>query len=148
MTVTLQDITRDNWQECVRLQVTDDQRRFVAPNMFSLAQAKYEPECVPQAIYDGEMMVGFLMYREADYSLAKAWWIDRLMVGVEYQRQGYGRAGMLALLERLKAGRGYAAVLISFVPDNIAARDLYASLGFVDTGEIEHGEIVYRLRLS
>jgi diamine N-acetyltransferase len=52
------------------------------------------------------------------------------------------------LLERLKAQPGYTAILISFVPENVAARNLYASLGFVDTGEIEEGEIVYRLPLD
>jgi diamine N-acetyltransferase len=145
MTITLQDITRDNWRECVRLKVAPEQERFVAPNMFSLAQSKYEPGYVPQGIYDGETMVGFLMYREEDYGLGKVWWIDRLLVGAQYQRRGYGRAGMELLLERLKATPGYAAVLISFVPGNNSARDLYASLGFVDTGEIEDGEIVYRL---
>ncbi|MCB9450541.1 MAG: GNAT family N-acetyltransferase [Anaerolineaceae bacterium] len=148
MTISLQDITRDNWRECIRLKVADGQERFVAPNMFSLAESKYEPDCIPTAIYDDETMVGFLMYRAADYGLAKVWWIDRLMVGAQYQRRGYGRVGMELLLERLQATPGYAAALISFVPGNDAARNLYASLGFTDTGEIEDGEIVYRLRLE
>ncbi|MBZ0276257.1 MAG: GNAT family N-acetyltransferase [Anaerolineae bacterium] len=147
MTITLRDITRDNWRACTKLKVADGQERFVATNAYSLAQARYEPECLPLAIYDDETMVGFLMYREADYGLAKVWYIDRLLIGAEFQRRGYGRAGMLALIERLRAIPGYAAVLISFVPDNDAARDLYASLGFTDTGEIDYGEIVYRLPL-
>jgi diamine N-acetyltransferase len=130
------------------LKVAPEQERFVASNAFSLAQSKYEPELIPQGIYDGETMVGFLMYRPADFGLAKVWLIYRLMVGKDYQGKGYGRAGMECLLERLRAIPGYNAVLISFVPDNDAARKLYASLGFEDTGEIEDGEIVYRLALN
>jgi diamine N-acetyltransferase len=93
-------------------------------------------------------MVGFLMYRPADFGLGKVWAIYRLMVGKDYQGKGYGRAGMVCLLEYLRAIPGYNAVLISFVPDNDAAQKLYASLGFEDTGEIEDGEMVYRLALS
>lgn len=148
MNIELCEITRENWITCVRLKVADSQTRWVASNAVSLAQSKYEPECVPLAVYDGETMVGFVMYRAEDYGLSKVWFIDRLMVGQDYQRQGYGRAAMLALLERLRAQPGYNAVMISFVPDNDAARHLYSSLGFADTGVIEEGEVVFRLPLG
>lgn len=147
MNVTLRDITADNWRDCVRLKVAPEQERFVASNAFSLAQSKYEPELIPLGIYDNDTMVGFLMYRPADLGLAKVWMVYRLMVARNQQGKGYGRAGMVCLLERLRKIPGYNAVLISFVPDNDAVRKLYASLGFTDTGEIEDGEIVYRLAL-
>lgn len=147
MTITLREITRGNWRECVRLKVADHQQRFVASNAISLAQSKYEPENVPLAVYDDAIMVGFVMYAEEDYGLAKIWFIQRLMIGQQYQGRGYGRAAMEALLKRLAAVPGYEAVLISFVPENEAARALYTSLGFQDTGEIEAGEMVFRLSL-
>jgi diamine N-acetyltransferase len=147
MKVELREVTRDNWLACVRLKVAESQTRWVASNAVSLAQSKYEPECVPLAAYDGETMVGFAMYRPEDYGLSKVWFIDRLMVGQDVQRKGYGRAIMTALLERLRAQPGFAAIMISFVPDNEAARRLYSSLGFEDTGVIEEGEIVFRLAL-
>ena len=145
--MSLCEITRDNWRECVRLKVGDDQQKFVASNAVSLAQSKYEPECVPLAAYDGDTIVGFVMYRPEDYGLSKLWFIDRLMVGTQYQGKGYGRAAMETLIARLKPIPGYNAILISFVPGNEAAEKLYTSLGFVDTGEIDEGEIVYRLAL-
>ena len=147
MKVELREVTRDNWLACVRLKVAESQTRWVASNAVSLAQSKYEPECVPLAAYDGEAMVGFAMYRPEDYGLSKVWFIDRLMVGQDVQRKGYGRAIMTALLERLRAQPGFAVIMISFVPDNEAARRLYSSLGFEDTGVIEEGEIVFRLAL-
>ena len=147
MNITLLEITIDNWRECVRLKVADNQVNFVASNAVSLAQSKYEPESVPLAAYDGDTMVGFVMYHPEDYGVSKLWFIERLMVGLQYQGKGYGRATMEALIARLKAIPGYAAILISFVPENTAAQKLYSSLGFEDTGEIEEGERVYRLGL-
>jgi diamine N-acetyltransferase len=147
LNITLRDITRDNWRECVRLKVAEDQLKFVATNAVSLAESKFYPESVPLAAYDGDTMVGFVMYHPEDYEMSKLWFIERLMVGLQYQGKGYGRATMEALLARLKAVPGYAAILISFVPDNDAAQKLYSSLGFVDTGEVEEGELVYRLGL-
>jgi diamine N-acetyltransferase len=147
MNITLRDITPDNWRDCVRLKVAEDQQGFVASNVYSLAESKYEPDCVPLAVYDGETMVGFIMYAPEDYGLAKILYIARLMIDQRYQGKGYGRAAMEALLERLKSLPGYTAILISFVPENAAAKHLYASLGFQDTGEIDDGEVVYRLPL-
>lgn len=147
MKVELREITQENWRECARLKVAPDQERFVASNVYSLAESKYEPECVPLAVYEGETMVGFVMYLPEDYGLAKVFYIARLMIGHQYQGKGYGRAVMEMLLERLKSVPGYAAILISFVPENTAAQRLYSSLGFQDTGEIDDGEIVYRLPL-
>lgn len=147
MKVELRDVTIDNWRACVRLKVAPEQEKFVASNAVSLAQSKFEPESVPLAAYDGDTMVGFIMYHPEDYGMAKLWFIERLMVGKDYQGKGYGRAIMEALLSRLRPVAGYNAVLISFIPENTAAQNLYASLGFVDTGEIEEGEVVYRLPL-
>ncbi|MBA3869929.1 MAG: GNAT family N-acetyltransferase [Anaerolineae bacterium] len=147
MAVTLREITRDNWRECVDIRVDASQTQFVASNMFSLAQSKYEPECIPLAIYDDEQMVGFVMYKSEDYGLAKTWFIERLLIGADHQKKGYGRAAMTALIERLRSQHGYNAILISFIPGNDIAQKLYSDLGFKDTGELEEGELVYRLAL-
>jgi hypothetical protein len=42
MAVSLRAITKDNFQECVRLRVREDQK-FVATNAYSIAQSKIEP---------------------------------------------------------------------------------------------------------
>ena len=148
MAVSLREITRDNWRECAKIRVEASQTHFVASNLFSMAQAKYEPECVPLAVYDDEQMVGFVMYRPEDHGLAKIFFIDRLMIGEGHQKKGYGRAAMILLIERLRSQAGYNAILISFVPGNDVAQKLYSDLGFQDTGEIDDGELVYRMGLT
>jgi diamine N-acetyltransferase len=149
MTVTLRDITRENWRECARMRVAPTQVNFIASNLYSIAQSKCEPECVPLAVYDDEQMVGFVMYRPEDYGLAKIWFIDRVMIGEDHQQKGFGRAAMLALIDHLRSQTGYNAILISFVPENAVAKKLYSDLGFKNTGETdESGELIYRLGLT
>ena len=49
MKVTLKDIDRENFRAAVKLEVNEDQKNFVAPNVFSIAQSKVEPAFNVQA---------------------------------------------------------------------------------------------------
>lgn len=143
MTITLHEITRENWLPCVRLKVAQEQESFVASNGVSLAQSKYEPEWIPLALYDDEEMVGFVMYGvHRDEGIH---WVLRLMVDHRFQGKGYGRAAMRLLLDRLRALPGCDQVAISYEPENEVARRLYANCGFRETGEVIEGETVARL---
>jgi diamine N-acetyltransferase len=74
--------------------------------------------------------------------------IQRLMVDENYQGKGYGRFGMEKMLELFRAHERIREIGISYEPENEAARKLYASLGFQETGEIAYGEVVAVLRLE
>lgn len=146
MKVTLKDIDRENFKQCIKLEVNEDQKNFVAPNVFSIAQSKVEPTYRVQAVYDGEEMVGFVMYgwdeEEGCHSLA------RLMVDKNRQGKGYGRAATEAVIERLRAEPGCEQIVLSVNPANANAQALYESLGFVKTGEVSYGEEVMRLKFE
>lgn len=144
-TVTLRDITRHNWRACVNLEVRPDQQHFVATNAVSMAQARYEPEFVPLAVYDGATMVGFVMYGAALDDGEH--WILRVMVDAAQQGKGYGRAAMRELLARMRADPACDEIFIGYEPDNAVAEALYLSLGFEKTGKIVEGEVVARLRV-
>ena len=62
MKIELKPVTRDNWRECIRLEVAQDQKAFVAPNVGSLAESRFEPHYEPRAIYADGRMAGFAMY--------------------------------------------------------------------------------------
>lgn len=146
-TIELRDINQQNWQDCIALKVADDQSRFVASNLFSLVESCYENGLFPLAIYAGDEMVGFLMWGLEPQGSHNRYWIVRLMVGRAHQGKGYGRAAMRMIIDRLRADPGCRAIDVSFVPDNAAAEQLYASLGFERTGEIVADEVVMRLAL-
>ena len=62
----------------------------------------------------------------------------------QHQGRGYGRAALGLLLARLRAEYGNRDVYLSVVAGNEAAARLYASFGFVRTGEKDvGGEEVY-----
>lgn len=44
MSITLKKITRENWEECIDLRVSIEQQRFVASNLYSIAEVQFLPE--------------------------------------------------------------------------------------------------------
>ncbi len=150
----LRPVTIQNWEALIQLKVRDDQRGFVASNLYSIAQAQFGEEFEghwdlhPFGIYAGEEPVGFVMYGFNFDCPAYEAFIIRLMVDQNRQGKGYGRSGMEKVLEVLRADERIHAVGISYEPHNEAARKLYASLGFVETGRIveEETEAVLKLR--
>jgi diamine N-acetyltransferase len=146
MTVQLRPVTRDNFEECCDLEVSEKQRDFVSSNVFSLAESKFYPEFIPLAIYAGDTMVGFLMYGRDDLDGELVWTLLRLMVDRRYQRKGYGRAALELFIERMRLKPECKALHATVMPGNEIAQNLYASLGFVETGDVEDGDLVLRFR--
>jgi len=145
MNLIFKAIDNDNWSECIELSVEENQKCFVASNAYSILESKFEEGNYPLAIYDGEVMVGFLMYSfDSDDN---SWWMCRLMMDKKYQGKGYGRAAILKLLELLKEEHGNIKVYTSFEPENSVAEKLYEAVGFRKTGKIMWGEVVMEIQL-
>lgn len=149
-------VTKDNWRKLIKLKVREDQERFVASNLFSVAEAQFghdDPEdghwdMYPFGIYaDEDVPVGFLMYGYNFTAPKMQAFIVRLMVDEKYQGQGYGRFGMDWMLEQFRQEDRIRDVGISYEPDNEVGRKLYASLGFVETGELLGEEVLAVLHL-
>jgi diamine N-acetyltransferase len=71
-------------------------------------------------------------------------WIGGFVIDAKHQEKGYARAAMEALLDHLATQPGYTEAALSYEPENTVARRLYASLGFVETGERADDELVAR----
>ena len=149
----IRPVTKDNWQTLIKLKVRDDQKHFVASNVYSIAQAQFGDEYEghwdlhPFGIYEGDTPVGFLMYALNFEHPQQQAYIQRLMVDEKFQGQGYGKFGMEWMLELFRADDRIKEVSISYEPENEGARKLYASLGFAETGEIVDDETVAVLKL-
>ena len=139
--ITLEPVTKDNWRACAALAVRPDQSEFVNAVTYYLCLCHYGSGWQPlAAVRDGEV-VGFCMTGLDD---DRSRWIGGVVVDAARQRHGIGRAMMRALMERLAAEPDTPNVALSYAPENTAARALYLSLGFVETGEMEDDEIVAR----
>lgn len=145
--VELREITKENYEECLCLKVADSQKAFVSSTVHSLAQAwVYYDTAFPFAIYADDTMVGFIMlgYYEAGgyYTLWK------LLIDEKYQNRGYGkkalRLGIDYLVNRFRVKEIYTA----YYETNRIARNLYASVGFCETGEIAGTEVGMKLIVS
>lgn len=132
------------------LKVSEEQQRFVASNLSSVASCYVlsinGSMPLPFCIYAEDLLVGFVMivygitgYEEPDIASGN-YCVLRLMIDARYQGRGYGRAAMQKVIEYVKTyPAGPAEYLwISYAPDNVVARNLYQSLGFLYQGTIEH----------
>ena len=145
MNLQFREVTRDNWEKCIGLKVHQDQEEFVASNAYSLIQAQYAGGLFPLCIYDGEQMVGFLMWEEdeKDHDLGMC----RLMIDQKVQNQGYGRASVIKLMELVKRKYGQVPFYTSVEPENVVAGELYMNLGFEKTGDLIGEEILLKAQL-
>ena len=134
-------------REAASLHVKDDQKHFVAANIYSIAQAQFYSSWQPHAVHADEDMVGFVMWGLDEDKSEPEWWIVRLMIEATHQKKGYGKAATLASIDSLKA-KGANDVFLSFEPSNAYARAFYEHLGFVDTGRVEDGEVVFCLHIG
>lgn len=142
MSVSLKQITPENFDECINLKVARGQEKFVAPNVKSIAQSKIYPTMNISAVYDEDEMVGFVMFGlDPD---DEKYYLVRLMVDEKHQGKGYGKAATLEVINQLKQVGDCREVYLSFVPENAGAERLYKSIGFEPTGEISQGEVVMR----
>lgn len=141
--IVLKEIDRHNFFDVIKLKVSDEQTKFVATNMFSLAQAKAFPECECLAIYHHDELVGFTMYC-MDHE-DQEYWIYRLMIDAKYQSKGYGKAAMEFVIKKIKEDTQHRVIYISFEPENVWAQQLYEQLGFIADGRVIDGEVVYKL---
>jgi diamine N-acetyltransferase len=143
MSVSLREITPENFKECVELKVADAQKTFVASNVMSIAQSKILlPHANTMAVYAGEEIVGFVMYGlDTDDN---QYCLGRLMIDEKHQGKGYGRAATFEVIERLKQNEDCKEIYLSFAPENENAEKLYKSIGFERTGELNGSEIVMR----
>lgn len=142
--VELRSVTSANWRACAALSVREDQARYVAPVTYYLCLCTYGDVWRPLAILRDETVVGFCMWGIDDEDDSA--WIGGLLVQPSQQRTGIARAVVAMLIDRFAGRPGCPGMALSYAPGNEAARGLYRSLGFVETGEIvdDPAELVAR----
>lgn len=156
----LRKIDTKNIWKVVRLSVNAEQESFVASNTESILQAYTTISegkiALPFAIYSEDTLVGFVMFGfgsigdEDEPKVAQSsYCIWRLMIDSRFQGRGLGKAALSASLDYLRTKPCGEAEFcwLSYEPENEVAKSLYASAGFMETGEKDGEELVAVLRL-
>ena len=146
--IELREVTADNRQAVVSLELDPEQEDLVASNAESLDDAQSDPDARPRAVYAGEQVVGFLMYdiyRRRDKSRGAS--IYRFMIDRNHQGKGYGRTALAKALEEIRAVSGVRKISIRYMPANPVAKAFYGSFGFKEVSTDEDGEIIAELTL-
>jgi len=148
--ITLQEVNEDNWLDVVALSVWPDQEGLTPSASWSLAEAYIQPGAperhyVPLAICTKNRVVGFLSICY-DPDTTDCYWINGLLIDKARQGRGYGRAALVAAIERIKHDFPQCREIgLTVVPGNTRAETLYTHLGFVNTGVVCDGEIEWKL---
>lgn len=146
MSFELRPVTKKNFENIINLEVSEVQQRYVASNLYSIAESKIYPECIPLGIYNDDTPVGFLMYA-FDYK-HESYWVCRLMIDRYFQGKGFGKRAMQMVIEEIRKRPDCDHIKLSISPGNKSAELLYRSLGFEKTGEIVEGEEVMCLNFE
>jgi diamine N-acetyltransferase len=143
--VTLREITEDTVREVCDLSVQEEQRRFVAPNAVSIAQAHFSDHAWFRAIYADETIVGFLMLE--DKPQKPEYYLWRFMIDARWQNMGFGRRAIGLLIDHVRTRPHAVELLTSVLQADGGPQGFYETLGFGLTGEYEEGEAMMRLSL-
>ncbi len=159
--IHLERVNGDTIWDILKLTVADHQKNFVADNDVSIIEAYIaitsNGYAFPFGIFEDETPVGFVMigYDKDEY------WKDapaiadgnynlwRLMIDKAHQNKGYGRQAVelaLRFIRTFPCGKADFCWL-SYEPENTVAKSLYASFGFVETGDKDGEEQIAVLKL-
>ncbi|MDG1431699.1 MAG: GNAT family N-acetyltransferase [Paracoccaceae bacterium] len=140
-------LTADAVMPLIKLDVSDDQRDFVASNAVTMAQSLFEPGNEIYGIWEGETPVGLMALVDMSFSGADldegddpdGLYVWRLMIAKDKQGNGHGRDAMQFAEKRCRE-LGRKQLLLSAVEAENGAIPFYEKQGYRKTGRIVSGE--------
>lgn len=127
MEVSLRQVTKKNYEEVCELDVTNEQEDYVACNMWSIVESKYNDGYETRAIYMKEEPVGFFMWVQESEVKVSIW---RFMVDKKHQQKSIGRVSLNLALAEIKEVSGLKEIEICYNPKKPVAKAFYSSFGF------------------
>ena len=143
--VSLREITEDTLRPFLKMEVSEVQRDYVAPNAVSIAQAHFSRNAWFRGIYAGDEPVGFVMLH-IDEDKAE-YFVWRYMIAEVHQGHGYGYRAMELVIDYVRSFPNARILLLSYAPGPHSPDGFYAKLGFKETGELDEGEKIMVLQL-
>lgn len=144
--VSLQEVTAESVLTICRLDVSDEQKHFVAPNAVSIAEAYFYPKAWFRAIHADNTPVGFLMLDDDPDEPRYFLW--RYMIDARYQKLGFGKRAMDLLIEYVRTRPNAHEMTLSCHPGEEGPEPFYQCYGFTRTGNWVGDECEMRIDLA
>lgn len=141
-------ITEQNIYDLMALQVKPEQKYFVRDAQYTLAECYLYPEDETVLLFaleeQGEV-VGFVaLLTEIDNKSVAIW---RMMIGQQYQGQGYGRKALREIETYVRTMAVYDKIVADYVMENEEMKHLLETEGYVVTGKQEEWNEVIMTKL-
>jgi len=149
--IHLVELNKDNLFEVIKLYDTlsEYQKKCVAPNSISIAQAYVNPQAWPRVIYVDDTMIGFVMISTHDEDIPKedqpSYYLWRFMIAYPFQHNGYGKTVLDLIIDKAR-NEHQSYLYTSCEMEGDMPYQFYIKYGFIDTG-INDGEQVLKYKL-
>ena len=114
-------------------------------NAISIAEAKYDPELYPNAIYHNHVLIGFFMYERSEEEAETAI-ICRFMLDDRFRHMGLEEQAFAHVLRGLKI-QGVKKVISTADAADEDLKELYLPFGFHPAGGTSRAVSRYELEL-
>ena len=139
--ITLEEVSKNNYEDCIFLELEPSQIGNLTPNSISIAQSKFETHFRTRAIYKNDEVIGFLTYcHEDDPEALELYWLFRFMFGKESQGKGYASKALQLLIDEVRE-LGGKRLQTMHKPSNVNAGSAYREFGFEEIGVLDDGDI-------
>jgi diamine N-acetyltransferase len=134
--IELREITKDNLDDVLSLDVSEHQKGYVSSTAASLAQAYvYRETTFPFAVYADNTLVGFIML--GYYQARNQYTLWKFLIDKKYQNKGYGKEALKQGIQYLQNTFHVKEIYTGVSIGNELAKHVYKSLGFEETGLVE-----------
>lgn len=129
--IFLKEINEENFEDVIKLRVSQNDNKFVASNVRSLADCwlyRNNNDCFPFAIYAEDILVGFLLISIDKEE--KEYYIWRIMIDEKYQNKGYAQQVLKLILEEVNKDSSIEYILTDYVVGNNKMKYILEKLNF------------------
>ncbi len=135
--ISLREIAKETVWDIIQLEPTDDQKKFVASNASSIAEAYFQKDYAWfRGVYSDDCPVGFVMIgmnQKDDFCF-----LWRFMIDKNHQNKGIGSRAIVCILEYLKSNTNYKSIVTSYVQGAGDPSSFYKKMGFIEEGRLKN----------
>ena len=140
--IELEELHRFNWENVLKIELTEEQMEFVPPVLYSIAQSRFEKNSKLYAIKYNDRTIGFLML----LINPPVCWISRIIIDKKYQNLGIGTKIIKQIVEEYSGRRRFSLLKTTVKSENKQAQKFFYNLGFEPVGIIGE-EVIFELEL-